>query len=720
MLYFFVRVLVNALALAITFALLPGIQVTSFRAEPLAITYLTLGIALGIVNSLVRPFVVLLTARLLVSSMGLFAFVINFVLFGALGVVASDAITFAPPAWLWVALGSLVMSIVVVGMEAIFGLDSPVVTGYTNRSRGVWRWLGRLPTGQRNPLTENLRVYLILRAVISYTKDIGIGLTPMGRFRLFMQQLLYPGQDTLGEQKLPGKVRILLQDLGPTFVKFGQVVSSRAEDLPADWRDELAKLQSNVPPFSYEEAERIISRELHRPTSELYASLEREPFAAASTAQVHRATLHDGTAVVVKVQRPDIDVTMRADLNVMRDLTEVFQRRWAWARELDIKGLLGEFADNVMLELNYNNESINARQLAHNMCGLSAIHVPAVYPDMTCTRVMTQEFVRGVKITAVDKLDAAGVDRSAVAREFLRAMLKQVLFDGFFHADPHPGNVLVDTTTSQIIFLDMGLMGDMTQEQRLALADLIWSLHDRDGVSLAKTVMQLSRRFKPVDEQAFVQDVDRLIKRYLVFSDENLNLSGPINEMLNVMRQAGLRMDSSLTLALKALFQAEETVRTLDPNLPLVSVAFEELKELFRAHLDADTVMGTVRTQVTRAAKDIVRRIPDLAEATLKWIDQYEKGKFSVTVDTTEIAKEVDKVDATLTRSVTLLALAILLAGLLVGSAIASTLQIELGGIKLASIAFFLFLAGAAVASVLGLRIAWGVWTTWSSSKEGR
>jgi ubiquinone biosynthesis protein len=345
------------------------------------------------------------------------------------------------------------------------------------------------------------------------------------------------------------------------------------------------------------------------------------------------------------------------------------------------------------------------------------VHVPKMYPELSSSKVLTQEFVTGVKITAVDKLDAAGVDRTGLAHEFLRAMLKQVLFDGFFHADPHPGNIWANPKTSQVIFLDMGMMGNMIKDQRLALAELIWALHDRDGGSLAKTVMQLSTPFKDVNEKVFVQDVERIMKRYLMLGDEQMNLSEPLQAMLNSMRRAGLRLDPSLTLALKALFQAEETVRTLDPDLPLVAVAFEELKHLFRDQLDADSVISTVKTEALRTAKEVVRRIPSLAGATVKWMDQYERGRFSVHVDTTDITKEVDKADAVLSRNVTLLALALLLMGLLIGSAIASTLQIEpIQGIKLASIAFFLFLGGAVITTALVLGIVWTMWRARSSA----
>lgn len=714
MIYFVLRVLINALAVAITLALLPGIHVSPIRDEPLAVTYLSFGITLGLAYALVRPFFVILFARLVLWSLGLFLLVLNTLLFWFVSKVAPTVIHFDSPELFWLALGSLVVVVLVTASDAIFGLNSPIFEGNL-RSHWYWQWLNRLPTGRRNWVVENLRFYFIVRILESYAQEIIVGFTPFASFRLFMQRVLYDVPDLPGLKTFPAKVRVLLQDLGPAFVKFGQVVSSRSENLSPEWRAELAKLQNNVPPFPWEQAHRTITHELKKPPEELYATIEHTPFAAASTAQIHRATLFDGTVVVVKVQRPDIDVTMKGDLNVLRDLVDILQKRQESVRDLDVKGLLDEFATNVLLELNYTNEMFNARQLAFNMRELTNIHVPAVYPELCSTRVMTQEFVKGVKITSVEKLDAAGVDRQTLARDFLRAMLKQVLFDGFFHADPHPGNILVDLESSQIIFLDMGLMGNMTQEQRMVLADIIWSLQERDGQGLAEAVMGLSTPYKQVDQRAFSRDIERMMKRYAMFADEQMNLSAPIQDLTDAMQRAGLRLDSSLTLALKALFQAEEIVSTLDPKLPLIVVAFDQLKGLFREQLNAANITQTVRTQAMRTAKQVVRRLPSLASATSKWLDQYERGKLGVTLDISDLTPQIDRLDQTVTRNVTLLALSLLLAGLLVGSAIATNLQNEWAGIRLSNVAFFLFLGGAVIATVFGLRIIWSVWNSWSA-----
>jgi ubiquinone biosynthesis protein len=259
----------------------------------------------------------------------------------------------------------------------------------------------------------------------------------------------------------------------------------------------------------------------------------------------------------------------------------------------------------------------------------------------------------------------------------------------------------------------MGLMGNMTKDQRMVLADIIWSLHERDGLELAQAVVGLSTPYKEVNHKAFGYDIERMMKRYMMFDDEQMNLSAPMSDMMDAMRKAGLRLDPSLTLALKALFQAEQIVSELDPNLPLITVAFDELKGLFRDQLNAENVTEMVRTQAMRTAKQVVRRLPTLAAATTKWLDQYESGKIGVTLDLGDLNKQLESMDKSVSKNVTLLALTLLLVGLLIGSAIATNLQTTLWGISLSTIAFILFLGGAVIATALGLRIVWSVWRTW-------
>ena len=427
---------------------------------------------------------------------------------------------------------------------------------------------------------ENLRLTQVRQILMQYGLDISLAGTPLARFRGAADRLLGRDPDEFAELSTPAKVRLMLQQLGPTYVKVGQMVSSRADVLPAAWRTELDKLQNTVPPFPYEQVESIVRSELGAPPDELFASFDREPLGAASLAQVHRATLADGSEVVVKVQRPNIQAMVRADLGNMEDLARQAERRVTTARTMNLAAMIHEFGQGVLTELDYRTEAYHALRLAEVVEGIEGIHVPRVYLDRSSGRVITMEFVRGVKATNVAALDAAGVDRDLVARRFLRAIIKQVLVDGFFHGDPHPGNIVIDPETGVLTFLDLGLMGELDSNRRLQLLGLMWALRQRDPDGLATAILGLCERTGPVDEAAFRSDVRRLVYQYWKYGSGDF--SPMMTALFGTLSSHGLRMDRALTLAVKSLVQAEELVRTLSPHLPLVEIGYEEARDLHR------------------------------------------------------------------------------------------------------------------------------------------
>ncbi len=698
MIYFTIRVLVNALALALTIILVPGLKVGPIIPGVIDIsgTYIIYGILIGLINSLVRPFVLLFTARLLVRSMGIFVFVLNAFFFWLLTIFAPDSFVVQDPRLIWILLGGVLTAFFVVVMEAVFGLDKPEFHSGIE-SQFYWRWVGYLSAGRRNLIAENLRVVQILDIIERYTKDIAVEMTPLAHFRAFMQELIFRDVDPIQEMELPEKVRHMLQELGPTFVKFGQIVSSRAAQLPPEWEAELEKLQSNVPPFSYESARKILIDELNHPPEELFKSFEEEPFAAASTAQVHRATLLDDTAVVVKIQRPNIDVTVKADLNVMNDLAKRIQRNRDWAREIDLRGLVREFSEGILYELDYRNEASNLMLLTSNMAQFDFVHVPAVFPSLSSSKVLTMELISGVKISNVPAIEAAGIDKGELAREFVLAMVKQTLFDGFFHADPHPGNVLVDLETGQIGFLDMGLMGELNRIQRMALADLLVSMVEQDGYNMGKAALRLSKPLPgmTLDEGQFLEGMDRFGQRFL--GVEDADMSYVFTALQDMLRRNGLRLDPNFTLVFKTLMQADEIIRRLEPDIALSEVAVDSSAALLRQQANTEYIAQQVRKQVSRSSREVIYRMPNLVEATTKWLDQYEKGKLSVHIDVSDVSKEVTKLDEALSKALDRLVIGLILAGWLIGAAIVSTVNVQLGSIRLSDLAYYMFIVGTII-----------------------
>ena len=303
----------------------------------------------------------------------------------------------------------------------------------------------------------------------------------------------------------PERIAAMLQQLGPTYVKIGQMMASRSDILPAEWIDELSKLQSEAAPFAYEDVVAIVTKELGSPPGgRCTQTFDPLPFAAASTAQVHQARLHDGTLVAVKVQRPRIQAKTQADLGVIQELAG---RRGAalraWHARSACRAIVAEFAQGVLKELDYRNEAYHARRLADGMQRFPEIHVPLVCDELSGQRVITMEFVNGIKISKADELRAAGFDTSELGTVFIRAIIKQVLVDGFFHGDPHPGNILADPISKQIIFLDLGLVGQLNAQQRVDLLGLIYSIKEVDIPGIGDGLLALGKPTREFDEAAY-------------------------------------------------------------------------------------------------------------------------------------------------------------------------------------------------------------------------
>ena len=434
-----------------------------------------------LVNRFARPVLVALTGRLLFSTLGLFVVVINAVALWLTSVISPIKIgiaDLAQPVLLWIIVAAALYTLLSTVSDALLGLNRPDLTA--DRSRGIWGFLERLPTPRRNTIIENLRLSQVYNAIYTTSLDIALEGTPVGSIRRWFARVVLGDKRVIDDPTGPERIRLMLQQLGPTYVKIGQMMASRSDILSPEWITELSKLQSEAAPFAYDDVVIIVRKELGSPPEELFATFDPIPFAAASTAQVHQATLHDGTLVAVKVQRPRIQAKTQADLGVMEELASLAERRIAMARKVGLRGIVDEFAAGVLKELDYRNEAYHARRLADGMTRFPEIHIPTVYDELSGQRVITMEFVNGIKISKADELREAGFDTAALGTVFIRAIIKQVLVDGFFHGDPHPGNILADPTSKQIIFLDLGLVGQLNAQQRVDLLGLIYSIKEID------------------------------------------------------------------------------------------------------------------------------------------------------------------------------------------------------------------------------------------------
>ncbi len=516
---------------------------------------------------------------------------------------------------------------------------------------------------------ESLRLQQVYNVFVRYGWDFlfdRLGL--LGDIRRSMQAWAWRLPKNMEPISPPVKVRMMLQDLGPTYVKMGQIVSSQSSVIPADWQVELEKLQSEVPPFPREQVRQIIIDELGAPPEAVYAAFDPDPFAAASTAQVHRATLQDGTPVVVKVQRPQIQTQMKADIGIMQNAAKVVTARSAYVRSIDLVGMLDQFGGSVLRELDYTGEAYNAYRLGTNLEAIPGVHVPEVYPELSTSKVLTMEYIEGVKASNLKAIQASDLDRTALAMAVLTAIIKMLLIDGFFHADPHPGNIVVNLETGALTLLDTGMVGELDVRSRLNFIQLLAAVQQGDIPGQAQILRSMSVPFREgVDDKAFYKDYEREAGRFL-FMGSKASFGQLASTALELLRKHGLRLDPNLTMALKALTQGDAIVSALHPESGLTNEGVRIARELGVQAVTSERVVAEVKKQVMLTAREALKRVPSLSDATLRWLDQYQKGRFEVYVDTSGLAKEVTKIS----RLGRQLVVAVMLVGVIIGSAIAA------------------------------------------------
>jgi ubiquinone biosynthesis protein len=336
------------------------------------------------------------------------------------------------------------------------------------------------------------------------------------------------------------------------------------------------------------------------------------------------------------------------------------------------------------------------------------VHIPKVYGTLSTDRILTEEFIRGVKISNVEAIEQAGLDCEVLARNALRAIVKQLLIDGFFHADPHPGNVLVNLETGDITFIDTGMVGELDLSQRLNIIQLLVAVQQRDVMGMASVMKNLSTPFvEKVDEKAYYKDFERTIGRVMIGGD-TVDFGQAVSLGLDLLRKHGLRLDPNLTLAIKALMQAQAIATLLFPAGGIVAEGVEIIHEEALKVVTADRIYDEAKKQLSMMAREAAHNLPSLSEATVKWLNQYRKGRFEVYLDTSGLTAEVNKVSL-IGRQVVI---AVMLVGLIIGSSIA-TIGIGLGSFQgefwrlINQIAVLSYVFSSVMASLIVLRLVW-------------
>lgn len=444
---------------------------------------------------------------------------------------------------------------------------------------------------------------------------------------------------------LPKKLVQVMIELGPTFVKLGQLLSTRSDLLPEDYIREFSKLQDRADALPCEEVERVILKELGKPVNEIFVWFDRNVSAAASIGQVHRAKLRSGDEVVVKVQRPGIEESIRTDLEILAEIGKMIEQKTRLGERYKISEMIEEFSSAILDELDFTLEGRNADIFRKNFRGDPTVYIPKVYWNYTTKRVLVMEYVAGFKLTSRIELRERGFNPSEIAKRLVDAMLKQIYFDGFFHSDPHPGNLAV-LPDNRVVFMDFGQIGQIDEEIRERAADLVIALvrHDIDGI--IKGLLNIGVIQGQPNLSKLRKDLSRLEKKYYRVPFSEINVGTSIKEIMDVAGRHQIQFPSELVLAAKALITLEAVIRELAPDMSLVEIAepFASRVILKRYHPSRikQHLMENIVKTLTTAAK-----LPSLAESIGEKINL---GQISLRVDNKEFLTLIRALQGSINR----------------------------------------------------------------------
>lgn len=456
---------------------------------------------------------------------------------------------------------------------------------------------------------------------------------------LYEKPWSYPGGVTEEKQAKRRRaiavwVRETLLDLGPTFIKVGQLFSTRADLFPTEYVEELSKLQDKVPAFAYEQVRTIIEEDLSKPIQELYRNFDPIPIAAASLGQVHRAQLHSGEEVVVKVQRPGLLKLFSIDLAILKTIARYFQNHPYWGKGRDWLGIYDECCRILHEEVDYLNEGRNADTFRRNFRQEAWVQVPRVYWRYASPRVLTLEYLPGIKISHYEALEAAGLDRKSLAQMGARAYLHQLLNDGFFHADPHPGNIAA-SPDGALIFYDFGMMGQVKPVTREKLMDLFFGIAQKDSERVVISLIELGA-LAPTDDMGPVRrSIQFMLDNFMDKPFENQSVSEISDDLYEIAYGQPFRFPATFTFVMRAFSTLEGVGKGLDPEFNFMEVAKPFAMQLM-SNGNPSSEAGSILGELSRQAAQVSSTALGLPRRIEETLDKLERGDLRVRVRSIE------------------------------------------------------------------------------------
>ncbi|MBI4843716.1 MAG: AarF/ABC1/UbiB kinase family protein [Nitrospirae bacterium] len=486
------------------------------------------------------------------------------------------------------------------------------------------------------------------------------------RFIPLRKRLRVFGQwQPLEKHSIPERLRIAFSELGPSFIKLAQILSSRPDIITNEYADEFGKLQDRVPPFPSADVKKVIEAELRTTIEEIFSDFDEAPFAAASIAQVHNATLKNGDKVVVKIQRPDIRKLIDTDIAILRTVARLMVRHIPDAAVFNPEGIVEEFAKTVTKELDFIGEARNAQRFRKNFAGSESVYIPAVYPDFVTEKVIILERLEGVKINNISAIASLGVDRKKLARDGLNGYFKMIFEDGFFHADPHPGNIFV-FPDGRIGLMDFGMVGRLTPEMMESIANTFLAFFNKDFDRLIDEYIDLGLLKEGIDPDIFRKkfraDLVELLEPVYGLTISEINFIDYMEKVSRLAIRHGLTIPSDLILVNKTILMLDNIGRQLDPGFNFIAAAEPYASKMARSRLNPQRIFDK--------AKDNIAEISDLLITTPKQISRLLgkalKNEISLKVDPIGIDRLIRDID----RSSNRLAFSVIVAAIIVGSSL--------------------------------------------------
>jgi ubiquinone biosynthesis protein len=482
---------------------------------------------------------------------------------------------------------------------------------------------------------------------------------------------------------LPEQMAADLEKLGPTFIKLGQLLSTRADLLPPAYLEALARLQDDVAPFPFSEVQAVVEEQLGVRLSKAFASFEELPTAAASLGQVHRAALRDGRPVAVKIQRPGIREQIRGDLEALQEVAQFLEKHSDTGRRYNVTGIVDEFTESLLAEIDYKREAANLRLLAENLAEFPNVVVPAPVEGYTTSRVLTMDYVAGTKVTSLSPLMRLDIDAPGLAETLVRAYLKQIVLDGVFHADPHPGNVFV-TEDGRLALIDLGMIGRISPIMQDRLLKLLMSVSEGRGDEAAEVTAAVCERLDTYDEQAFRREISAMVGRYAHEPLGDLQVGRVFMQLQAACATHGLRAPAELTMLGKTLLNLDQVARALDPQMDVNATIRRDASTLMTQRLRKSATSGGMFSAVLEA-KEFAERLPGRVNRVLDALSTSELKLKVELIDEGAVMSGLQKVANRIT-------LGLILASLIVGAAMIMRVETTFRVFGYPGLAMLLFL----------------------------